>query len=208
MIEKTILEGMVSQGLSANEMANELGVCLSLIYQALRKHSLRTQYAPLVVEQLVLEELIAEGLSTREMADRLGRCQFVVCYYMKKYGLKTKRKRNIKQGYCTTCGETDKNAFYTPRYSECKTCMKKYGQDRRHALKREFVDYKGGCCELCGYNKCLASLHFHHLDKTTKDPKWTNLLNKSLEQVKAELDKCQLVCANCHGEMHYADGYG
>jgi len=52
-----------------------------------------------------------------------------------------------------------------------------------------------------GYDKCLGSLDFHH--KIAKDPNWKKMKNWSFERVKKELDKCILVCKNCHGEIHY-----
>lgn len=206
MIEKEALVKLVSKGFSVRAIAKELGVCPATACKALHKYSLQTQYQPLFIEQAVLEQMIADGLSTWAIAKKLDRSQFCVCWYLKKYRLKTKHKRKVRQDCCSYCGEEDKKAFYSDRFCMCKVCQKKYTQDRNQRLKQEFVDYKGGKCELCGYNKCLASLHFHHVDPKTKDPKWRSLLKKTLEQVKEELDKCQLLCANCHGEVHYSQG--
>lgn len=62
--------------------------------------------------------------------------------------------------------------------------------------------YKGDSCKLCGYNKCRHSLHFHHLDPATKDFQISGNWGLSWKRVKEELDKCVLVCSNCHGEIH------
>ncbi len=74
---------------------------------------------------------------------------------------------------------------------------------RRKKVRQMAVDYKGGCCQICGYSKCLEALEFHHTDPTQKD---FNISAKghsrSWERVKAEIDKCILVCANCHRELH------
>ena len=64
------------------------------------------------------------------------------------------------------------------------------------------LDYKGNKCELCGYNKCKTSLHFHHKDPKEKEFKISGNWGLNWERVKRELDKCMLVCANCHGEIH------
>lgn len=78
-------------------------------------------------------------------------------------------------------------------------------QKRRKKIKQMAIDYKGGCCQIknCGYNKCNAALEFHHLDPNEKD---FSLSYKghctAWEKVKEELDKCILVCANCHREIH------
>lgn len=67
--------------------------------------------------------------------------------------------------------------------------------------KLKAIEYKGGKCCICGYDKCARSLTFHHLDPTKKDFGISGS-TKSFEKLKPELDKCILVCANCHGEIH------
>jgi len=68
--------------------------------------------------------------------------------------------------------------------------------------KIELVKYKGGKCEICGYDKCIQALEFHHLDPLQKD--FTISSNSfSFEKMKKEADKCILVCSNCHKEIHY-----
>ena len=65
------------------------------------------------------------------------------------------------------------------------------------------IEYKGGKCENCGYNRCIEALEFHHLDPEQKDFQFSgNGHCKSWTRVKAELDKCILVCSNCHREIH------
>lgn len=60
-----------------------------------------------------------------------------------------------------------------------------------------------GKCQVCGYNKCLRSLEFHHLDPLQKDFTISgNLKRIKKEKVIKELEKCILVCSNCHGEIH------
>ena len=74
----------------------------------------------------------------------------------------------------------------------------------RHKTKEELVKYKGGKCEICGYDKCLGALDFHHLDPSQKDFTISNSnIYKNLDKLKEEVDKCILVCANCHREIHY-----
>ena len=71
----------------------------------------------------------------------------------------------------------------------------------RKRTKQKLVDYKGGSCIKCGYNKCISALEFHHIDPNGKDfsiggKSW------SFERLKIEVDKCILVCSNCHREIH------
>ena len=65
------------------------------------------------------------------------------------------------------------------------------------------VEHKGGRCSICGYNKNIAALEFHHLDKDSKVTEIASFKNSSMsEKVIKELDKCILVCSNCHREIH------
>ena len=65
------------------------------------------------------------------------------------------------------------------------------------------VEYKGGKCINCGYKKDIAALDFHHVDETKKDFGLSQRgLTRSWDRIKKELDKCILVCANCHREIH------
>ena len=74
---------------------------------------------------------------------------------------------------------------------------------RRKRVKLLAIDYKGGECEICGYKKCKDALDFHHTDPNKKDFAIGQSGHcRSWERVKEELDKCQLVCANCHREIH------
>ena len=63
----------------------------------------------------------------------------------------------------------------------------------------------GGKCCRCGYNKCEAALELHHVDPTTKDADTTKNLRLISDEVRVneELDKCILLCSNCHREEHY-----
>lgn len=76
-------------------------------------------------------------------------------------------------------------------------------KSRRNRLKEELVNYKGGKCEICGYYKCINALEFHHLDPTQKDFTISQYDTLSIEKLKYEVDKCMLVCSNCHRELHY-----
>lgn len=82
-----------------------------------------------------------------------------------------------------------------------------YVVDWRKRTKVKLVEYKGGCCCRCGYNKSMNVLQFHHLDPAKKDftiggKSW------SYERLKEEVDKCILVCANCHIEIHEEKNIG
>lgn len=83
----------------------------------------------------------------------------------------------------------------------CK--VKYYVRLNRHKMKERAVQYKGGACQCCGYNRCINVLSFHHRDPEHKDFGIAAAgETRSWERVKAEIDKCVLVCSNCHGEIH------
>jgi len=74
---------------------------------------------------------------------------------------------------------------------------------RRKKIREMAIKYKGGKCILCGYKKCTAALEFHHIEGTKKDFGLSMKgLTRSWDRTKQELDKCVLLCANCHRELH------
>lgn len=65
------------------------------------------------------------------------------------------------------------------------------------------IAYKGGRCQCCNYNRYVGALEFHHLNPDEKDFGIASKgYTRSWERNKEELDKCVLVCANCHREIH------
>ena len=88
-------------------------------------------------------------------------------------------------------------------YQERRQYLLKAVQRRREKVRAMAVEYKGGRCQVCGYDKCIEALEFHHLDPTQKDFGISHKgYTRSWEKVKEEVDKCILLCANCHREFH------
>jgi hypothetical protein len=77
--------------------------------------------------------------------------------------------------------------------------------EHHHRLKKKAVEYKGGSCKVCGYKKCLSALVFHHRDPSQKDFALSQWKSASWDSMKLELDKCDLLCSNCHNELHEAE---
>lgn len=85
----------------------------------------------------------------------------------------------------------------------CKPCHISQALERQRALKAECVIYKGGKCVSCGYNKCNAALEFHHLDPSQKEFSMNHQKGTTFnDKIRKELDKCSLLCSNCHREVH------
>lgn len=81
----------------------------------------------------------------------------------------------------------------------CRTCISKI---RRYKAKLKSVEYLGGKRVKCGYNKHIAALEFHHIDPSNKDYLIGDLKNRKWEKIVKELDKCVLLCSNCHRIEH------
>lgn len=88
------------------------------------------------------------------------------------------------------------------RYCSGKCSLVNRVYEYRIRLKQRCIDYKGGKCELCGYDKCPAALTFHHRDPTKKSFGIGSVKIVAWKKLRPELDKCDLLCANCHAEIH------
>ena len=91
----------------------------------------------------------------------------------------------------------------TAKYCSQK-CKNKSGVDRfRRNIKLRAVHYLGGACIDCGYSKCVAALCFHHVEPNRKDFTISKDGNTApWSDIVIELDKCVLLCLNCHAEAH------
>jgi predicted nucleic acid-binding Zn ribbon protein len=71
-------------------------------------------------------------------------------------------------------------------------------------LKLLFIYELGGCCSICGYNKNISALEFHHKNPNDKlfNLDSRTFSNRNIEIIKIEINKCILICSNCHQEIH------
>lgn len=109
---------------------------------------------------------------------------------------------------CAKCNkEKCETEFYnkspTRKNSFCKQCFNAYCINRWKERKLKAIEYKGGKCVICGYNRCPDALEFHHRVKEEKEFDWNKLRLFSDKKIKSELDKCDLLCSICHREIHY-----
>lgn len=102
------------------------------------------------------------------------------------------------------CSQKCKNKFSNQK-NQTYNNQQKRGLER----KKEIILLKGGCCEKCGYNTSLAALSFHHRDPKEKSHQldMRTLSNRSWDKILKELEKCDLLCANCHMEEHHGCGW-
>jgi len=89
------------------------------------------------------------------------------------------------------------------KYSDRAEYIKKAVDKRRKKIKKMAVAYMGSKFIFCHYSKCISALEFYHIDEAKKFFGLSmNGLTRSWERTKKELDKCILVCSNCHKEIH------
>lgn len=78
-------------------------------------------------------------------------------------------------------------------------------KNRNLEISKFIEDYKNDkSCSICGYNKCKKALHFHHVDEKEKEFNISESIRETtnIERIKKEIDKCIILCANCHIELH------
>lgn len=116
------------------------------------------------------------------------------------------RLRNLQnRKFCLECspfGEHNTNPV-VPGIQQ-RTSKNKSKSDRAKRIKTEIVNLNGGKCIRCGYSKCIKALHFHHRNPELKSFELDvrTISSKSLDSILEEAAKCDLLCANCHTEVH------
>ncbi len=155
-------------------------------------------------------------------------CECLLCHSIKDY-----QTGHLTSGASKSCGcqnQNNINILSESQEKECPICKKIFLTDKRNriycyecspeqiqssaeyqrikkrAIKHQLIIYKGGKCERCGYDKCEAALQFHHKDPAQKEFTISSInLSKELilEDLYEEVDKCELLCANCHSEEHF-----
>lgn len=108
----------------------------------------------------------------------------------------------LQTGKVITCGLCSRRYVFDKRKGHqlliCNSCN---ANRKRRKRKQWAVAYKGGQCQRCGYYRCYRALHFHHRDPASKEFVVGLMMSMSLNQLKVEIDKCDLLCANCHMEI-------
>ena len=219
-MKKEDLERYLVEGLSLEQIGRRVGRSPSTISYHLKKHGLKPvnqgKHASRgAIPELKLRPLVAEAKTIRAIARELDRSPSTVRHWLKKYGLEVQgikgnrekalaaraRGETVVRLRCRHHGETDfyvepKNAHY-----KCKRCRMERVAQRRRDAKDQLVRAAGGRCLLCGYDRYLGALQFHHRDRKTKSFGLAIGHTKSLESLLSEARKCLLLCANCHAEV-------
>jgi transposase len=219
---KAKYQSLIDKGYTTKQISAETNISWSTTKYNLRKLGLETihKIKPRPISKNQLDDFVKRNYSTYQIASELNRSQGSVKHWLKKYELKTNPaycirrneiKKEIESGFktCSKCKQIkplNKDNFYIRKSGAfhywCRKCNDRISLEKQTERKRKCVEYKGGKCVICGYNRYLGSLDFHHLDPAKKDYNISNLRTYSMEKLYKELDKCILVCKNCHCEIH------
>lgn len=140
--------------------------------------------------------------------------------YMKKLCKKCSIEKELSEFYknksntdgysssCKRCRKIQVNMWRKENHIRFITNKNKWSSCKRISMKednkKKAVEYLGGKCIKCGYDEHIAALEFHHRDPSKKYYTIsTKLREYSFEDLKNELDKCDLLCSNCHKILHY-----
>lgn len=218
-MDRLFLERCLAEGLSLDLIAERVGKHPSTVSYHLRKHGLvpigHERHSPNgKVDPESLIELVEAGATIREAATHFGVGYSTIRHWMKRLDLETEHAGRVRRSReAMEAGET-RPVLRCPKHGDapfvrrpdgnyrCSRCQTEAVSEWRRRVKRRLVSRAGGCCQLCGYDRHPAALHFHHLDPSTKEFLVSrNGVTRSLAEARVEADKCVLLCANCHAEV-------
>lgn len=204
-MEKDIIRDLINKGFSNSQICNELKISKTYLNRKRNEYDLLNFKRPdfeSKVSDKIKEEIISLFKSNKscvEIAKIINKDRRTVSKLLKKCGFEIKKqiKNSNLNKICEICNkDTEK------RRNICMTC---YTNTRRYKLKKKMFDLKGGKCNKCSVSGLDISCYdFHHLDPTQKDFNLSGLNSARInwKTVEEELDKCILLCANCHREEH------
>ncbi len=221
-MDKQSLELLLAQGTSIERIAKRFGKDPSTISYWVKKHGLTSSYAEKHaakggLQRELLEELVESGMTIAEIAEEVGRSKVTVRHWLRRFGMKTKngvgtRRPGVTRAAreagllstimrCERHGETE-FVLEGRAYYRCKRCRVEAVTRHRRKIKAMLVEEAGGGCCLCGYNRHIGALEFHHLDPTQKLHEVSKYsVTLSVQAARLEASKCVRLCANCHAEV-------
>ena len=144
------------------------------------------------MEKEILEKCIKDGNTLKKISIITGKCITTIRYWLKKFNLKTIHIKG-KNKICECCGRKTEQGRML-----CNICHVKVSRLRQ---KLALIEYKGGRGIKCGWVGDVSVLEFHHIDPLKKDFTLSAGV-KSWKKMKEEVDKCVLLCSNCHRIEH------
>jgi transposase len=215
LMDRGLLEKHLGEGLSLAEIGALNGKHESTVAYWLGRHGLtatnRAKHAARgALPRPILIELIAAGWSTRKIATAVDRSATTVRHWLAEYGLSTKQAVRIR----SYAGGEARLVLECPRHGvtefgrrrgggyRCLKCRTDAVSERRRRVKQVLVEEAGGACALCGYDRCVGALQFHHVDPSAKKFALSHRgISRSIARARQEAAKCVLLCGNCHVEV-------
>lgn len=214
-MDRALLKRLLDDGHSLAEIGRRVELHESTVGYWVRRHGLLAvnhgkHAAKGALVRAELEGFVAGGMSIAQIAERVGRSDATVRHWLAEYGLRTRTSEMRRR----TADKPNRIVLTCPRHGEtnfqrrseggyrCLKCRSESVAQRRRRVKQILVEEAGGACWMCGYERCIAALEFHHLNRAEKRFSLSERgVARSLARARAEASKCALLCANCHAEV-------
>ena len=147
----------------------------------------------------VLENLLNKGFGEDRICKELNVTYSEYRRCIKAYNLKSSHEKFDNSKFLkevTLCIECNKRPTHVKFCRFCCDIAKK------NARKLYFVEKLGGKCSECGYKDCITALDFHHYDDNKETGVAALFSYKDMKMIWKEVQKCKLLCSNCHRKFH------
>jgi transposase len=222
-VEYDELQQWLGDGLSLEQIGAVVGRHPSTVAYWLKKYGLvangHAKHSPkggLARDEL--EPMVREGHTLAVIAAEFDVSVRTVRYWIERYALprphstrRTAVERALEEGRRTIFRDCRKHGWTVfvienSGRTRCRRCRMERVAEWRRRAKAQLVEEAGGRCRICGYDRSLAALQFHHVDPTTKSFALSlRGVTRSMAKLRAEAAKCVLLCANCHAEVERGD---
>jgi transposase-like protein len=218
VVDRGWLEAQLTAGRSIESIAREVGRHASTVSYWVRKYGLPSAHcerhtARGGIDRELLAEIVACGLPVRDMAEIMDRSPTTIRHWLRRHRLQTgpsmrraqvaEAKANGQQHLKLRC-DRHGLTLHAQRVDgfRCTRCAAERVTAWRQKIKRILVEETGGACALCGYDRFVGALQFHHVEPAKKRFALSHGgLARSLARAREEARKCVLLCANCHVEV-------
>jgi len=222
-LDKTFLYNeYITKGKSMNSIAKECGVSASDIYNRLRFFKIKTRnpqgrgYSSSVRykdREWLYGEYVTEGKSSHKIAHENNWSHQTILRRLAMFGIDPRpgsstkltwtEKREQTEKECVECGKLLPISEFVWAIcgwnARCTPCRRKMDKERKQWVND--IKTQRRCC-LCGESREFA-LEFHHTDPKKKIAAISALAFKmDKERALAEIDKCVVLCRNCHAGVH------
>jgi transposase-like protein len=216
---KEFLKQCLAEGMSLDKIGALTGKDPSTVSYHLRKHGLKAVghdvHSPNgKVDPDRLRRMIEGGASVHGAAEEIGVAYSTIRHWVRRLGLETQHMARLKETREARAKGENRAVLSCPQHGKalffkhpsgafrCSKCRSEAVSRYRRRVKRRLVLRAGGSCAICGYNRFLGALEFHHIDPEAKKFALSRQgVTRAYAEVRAEADKCILLCANCHAEV-------